>query len=216
MRLVSIVPLCEGGYLYVTGIPNRSCVNFQYKMAWIQIIDEEEATGDLKEVYEGIIQKRGKMSNIMRVHSLSPATMQAHMDLYLKIVFGRSKLRRAERELLATVVSATNGCPYCVNHHAEALNFYWKDDARIEQLKRDYRGLDLPEKTRAMLDYGVKLTEKPSSVTEEDIEHLREVGFSDKDILDINLITSYFNFVNRIAEGLGVAFSEEEMMGYKY
>ena len=145
-------------------------------MAWIQIIDEDEAGGALKAVYDDMTQRRGKMSNIMRVHSLHPAAMQAHMDLYLKIMFSRSSLRRADRELIATVVSATNGCPYCVNHHAEALQFYWKDEARVEQVKQDYRALDLPEKTRAMLDYAVRLTEKPSSVTEDDIEALRRDG----------------------------------------
>ena len=185
-------------------------------MAWIQIIDEADATGDLKTVYDDITQRRGKMSNIMRVHSLHPAAMQAHMDLYLKIMFSRSALRRADRELTATVVSATNGCPYCVNHHAEALHFYWKDEARVAQAKQDYRALDLPEKTRAMLDYAVKLTETPASVTEADVAALRRAGLPDAAILDVNLITSYFNFVNRIAEGLGVAFDPDEMSGYKY
>ena len=185
-------------------------------MAWIEVIDEADASGELKTIYDDIVARRGKLSNIMRIHSLSPPTMQAHMDLYLKIVFGKSNLRRAERELLATVVSATNECPYCVNHHAEALNFYWKDDARIAQLKQNWRSLDLPAKTRAMLDYAAQLTAKPSAITEADIEALRQAGFSDKDILDINLITSYFNFVNRIAEGLGVEFSEDEVRGYKY
>ena len=67
-----------------------------------------------------------------------------------------------------------------------------------------------------MLDYAVKLTEAPSSVTEADVEAMRRAGFSDAAILDVNLITSYFNFVNRIAEGLGVAFDPEEMSGYRY
>ncbi|MFQ5571456.1 MAG: peroxidase-related enzyme, partial [Rhodothermales bacterium] len=168
-------------------------------MSWIQIINEDEATGELQDIYEEIAGRRGKLSNILRIHSLNPPTMKAHLDLYLSIVFGRSRLRRAERELIATVVSAANGCPYCVNHHAEALNFYWKDPERVEQVKHDYRALDLPAPSRAMLDYAVKLTREPSSVTEDDVETLRQAGFSDKDILDINLITSYFNFVNRIA-----------------
>ncbi len=185
-------------------------------MAWIDIIDEADAEGDLKAIYDDIARRRGKLSNIMRIHSLNPPTMQAHLELYLKVVFGASRLRRAERELIATVVSAANGCAYCVNHHAEALNFYWKDDARIAQVKQDWRALDLPEKTRAMLAYAVRLTEAPSTITEADVEALRAVGLSDRDILDVNLIASYFNFVNRIASGLGVTFSAEEMTGYQY
>jgi uncharacterized protein YciW len=67
-----------------------------------------------------------------------------------------------------------------------------------------------------MLNYAVKLTINPSELHLKDIEELRQVGFSDTDILSVNLITSYFNFVNRIALGLGVKSSEEEAEGYKY
>jgi len=103
-----------------------------------------------------------------------------------------------------------------VRHHAEALHAYWKDRARVDQLIDDYHALDVPERMQAMLDYGIKLTQAPASVAEEDVQMLRDAGFSDRDVLDINLITSYFNFVNRIAEGLGVAFTEEEATGYDY
>ena len=184
-------------------------------MAWIDLIDEDAATGDLRDVYDQIIDARGKLSNIMRVHSLNPAAMQAHMDLYQELLFGRSGLRRAEREALATVVSAANACAYCTRHHAEALNAYWKDRDRVDQLIDDYRSVE-DERLQAMLAYGATLTRTPDAVSEADVEALRKAGFSDRDILDINLITSYFNFVNRIAEGLGVTFTEDEAAGYDY
>ncbi len=62
-----------------------------------------------------------------------------------------------------------------------------------------------------MLDYAVKLTKAPATVAEADVEAMRQAGLSDEDILHVNLITSYFNFVNRIAEGLGVAFDPAEV-----
>jgi len=185
-------------------------------MAWIEITDESSATGDLEEVYESITRSRGKLSNIMRVHSLHPAAMRAHLDLYLQLLFSRAGLSRAERELLAVVVSATNGCSYCVRHHAEALNAYWKDEDRVQTVIDDYRHADLTLRLRAMLDYAVLLTRQPSATAEDHIHHLRDVGFSDREILDVNLITSYFNFVNRIAEGLGVVFTNEEARGFRY
>ncbi|NBB73764.1 MAG: peroxidase-related enzyme [Bacteroidetes bacterium] len=185
-------------------------------MAWIETIDDADATGDLRALYDEIAETRGKLSNILAVHSLNPPALRAHLKLYDQLLFGRSNLRRAEREALATVVSAANDCDYCVRHHAEALHAYWKDDARVEQLIEDHRALDLPARMHAMLDYGAKLTQAPATVAEDDVQVLREAGFSDRDVLDINLITSYFNFVNRIAEGLGVAFTEEEATGYDY
>jgi len=185
-------------------------------MAWIETIDEPDATGELRAIYEEIVETRGKLSNILRVHSLNPPALQAHLRLYHQLLFGRSDLRRAEREALATVVSAANDCGYCVRHHAEALNAYWKDRARVNRLIDDYHAVEMPERMRAMLDYGTKLTHDPAAVTEADVQTLRDAGFSDRDVLDINLIVSYFNFVNRIAEGLGVEFSEEEATGYEY
>jgi len=185
-------------------------------MPWIRVIDEQQATGDLGEAYDEIAGRRGKLSNIMRVHSLRPEAMRAHMDLYLSLMFSRSGLSRAERELIATVVSAANECRYCVEHHAEALRAYWKDDERVAAVMRDFRDAGLSKREQAMVEYAVRLTEWPSAIEEADIEGLRSTGFSDADILDINLITSYFNFVNRIAEGLGVEVSEEEMRGYRY
>lgn len=72
------------------------------------------------------------------------------------------------------------------------------------------------DKLRTAINCSIKLTNSPSSITQFDIEELKKSGWADEDILGINLIISYFNFVNRIALGLGVEFSEEEVKGYKY
>jgi uncharacterized peroxidase-related enzyme len=68
----------------------------------------------------------------------------------------------------------------------------------------DYRQADISPADRAMLDYAVKLTLQPSSVTSSEVETLHTVGFSDAAILDICQITAYYAFVNRLADGLGV------------
>ncbi len=185
-------------------------------MPWIHVIDEADATGKLKEIYEEISKKRGKLSNIMKIHSLNPEAMKKHMDLYLTIMFGSSKISREEREMIAVVVSTVNQCDYCINHHAEALNHYWKDNEKIKGLIHDFLSVSLSDKNRKILDYVIKLTRTPYDVKKADVEVLQNSGFSDEDILNINLITCYFNFVNRIALGLGVEFSKEEITGYKY
>lgn len=185
-------------------------------MAWIRVIEEHEAQGKLKEYYDEIRRARGKVANIMKVHSLHPEAMMAHLNFYKTIMFGPSGLHRRQRELLATVVSAHNGCAYCVRHHAEALRVYVKDEALLAQVQRDYTQASLDTQDRAMLDYARKLTQAPASLTRDDVEKLQKAGFSDEEILNINLIVSYFNFVNRVAEGLGVEFTEDEARGYRY
>jgi uncharacterized peroxidase-related enzyme len=185
-------------------------------MVWIKGIEEDCATGEIKSLYDEITKKRGKLSNIMKVHSLKPTSMKAHMDLYLSIMFEKSNISRSDRELIAVVVSSLNQCEYCVRHHAEALQHYWKDSVKVNEVIKDFQSVELPEKTRSMLQYVTTLTTSPQDVRKEDIDKLRNVGFTDSDILDINLIASYFNFVNRLALGLGVEFSEDEIKGYRY
>lgn len=200
---------------YLSAERASSSVGLQY-MSWITVIDENEAEGELKHVYEEIIGARGKMSNIMRAQSLNPASMRAHIELYVTLMFRRSSLRRPDCELLAAIVSSVNGCQYCIKHHAEALHFYWKNRDRVDRLIRDYRTAELNEEQLAMAGYAIKLTSAPTIVSETDIQDLRGAGFSDRQILDINLIVSYFNFVNRIADGLGVEVGEEDVSGFNY
>ncbi len=185
-------------------------------MSWIETIHESVAEGELANVYDSIAESRGKVSNIMRIQSLNPAAMRAHMDLYLSVMYKRSGVSRADRELIAAVVSVANHCPYCTNHHEEALRAYWKDDDRVRRVVHEKKWEYLTERQRAMLAYAIVLTERPGDASESDVQGLRDIGLSDRDILDVNLVTSYFNFVNRIAQGLGVDFSPEEMKGYNY
>ncbi len=81
-------------------------------MAHLRLVEEEEATGLLAEQYAGARARAGKVFNIVKAMSLSPGTLRASMGLYREIMFGPSELSRADRELLATLVSTANGCHY--------------------------------------------------------------------------------------------------------
>ncbi len=185
-------------------------------MAWIKTIHENDATGSLKNIYEDAGEKRGKLSNILRVHSLNPKALEDHLNLYMTLMFKKSGLRRFEKEMIAVLVSVSNQCEYCIEHHAVALNQYWKDSGKIEQFKQDYKSIVLEERQRFMLEYAKKLTTEPLATSEDDILAMRNAGFSDEDILEINMIVSYFNFVNRIALGLGVKSNHDEARGHNY
>ena len=82
-------------------------------MSWIQEITDNEATGKLKELFDCIKGKTSRnIANILRVHSLNPEALEAHLNLYKTIMFGESNLTRTQREMIATVVSNTNMCEY--------------------------------------------------------------------------------------------------------
>jgi uncharacterized peroxidase-related enzyme len=88
--------------------------------------------------------------------------------------------------------------------HGEALRTESNDDPLVEGIKRDYTQLNLPPAERAMLDYAVKLTVAPSTVSQADIDLLRSHGFDDRDILDIIYVVCLYNFNDRMADATGI------------
>jgi uncharacterized peroxidase-related enzyme len=78
------------------------------------------------------------------------------------------------------------------------------DKELVEALQRDYRSAAISDQDRAMLDYVVKLTKDATKITPDDHATLRAVGFDDRGILQITLIASWFNYINRVADALGV------------
>lgn len=186
-------------------------------MAFIDIIEPEEATGDLKKIYDELEKKRGKLASVHKVQSLNPDTIMKHMDLYMSVMFSKSPLSRAQREMIAVVVSSANGCEYCQLHHGEALNHYWKDREKVRKLRKDFNQLGLNNIDIRLCALARKLTLQPEKIDEEhDIKPLKNTGLTDRAILDAVLVISYFNFVNRMVQGLGVETDEEEVQGYKY
>jgi uncharacterized peroxidase-related enzyme len=78
----------------------------------LRLIEEGEASGELKEQYDAALKRAGKVFNIVKAMSLNPKVLGASMDLYRAVMFGPSQLTRVERELLAVVVSCANDCHY--------------------------------------------------------------------------------------------------------
>ncbi len=186
-------------------------------MAHIDVIDYDRSNGRLREIYDDLIAKRGKLAEVHMIQSLRPESIVKHIDLYLEIMFSKSELSRAEREMIAVIVSANNNCEYCQIHHAEALNNYWKNEDKVMQLRKDYTVLTLAPKHRVMCTYAQQLTLDPGKANDADLtQPLKEVGLSDSAILDATLVIAYFNFVNRIVQGLDVGIEEDKGAGYKY
>ena len=83
-------------------------------MSWIETIDEDDAREELADIYAAYLKKNGqeKMPSILKVHSLSPKSLEHHIDYYRLLSYGKSPLRRYQREMIATRVSLINRCHY--------------------------------------------------------------------------------------------------------
>ncbi|OIP84936.1 MAG: peroxidase [Porphyromonadaceae bacterium CG2_30_38_12] len=186
-------------------------------MSRIKVIDYEESTGRLRAIYDDLIKNRGKLADVHTIQSLHPESIVAHMNLYIEIMFNHSELSRAEREMIAVVVSVNNGCNYCRTHHSEALNKYWKDNSKIQLLLTNIEAKGLSEKENALCRFAKHLTLYPHLHEKTDFtKELSEVGIAEQGILDAVLVVAYFNFVNRLVLSLGVELETDKGAGYNY
>lgn len=186
-------------------------------MTYIQVIPYEQAEGDLKLIYDDLVKKRGKLAEIHKIQSLNPQSIVNHMDLYMTIMFGKSPLKRYQREMIAVVVSAANNCEYCINHHGQALNNFWKDEGRVWKLAENFTKAALEEQDLALCRYAQDLTLHPDKINEKDqIAELLKMGIEERSLLDAALVIAYFNFVNRLVLGLGVQLEDDGGKGYEY
>ncbi len=186
-------------------------------MARIDVIEPEAATGILAEVYNELASSRGKIAEVHKIQSLNPQSIRDHMNLYMPVMFARSSLSRAEREMMAVIVSSANGCAYCIRHHGEALDHFWKNPRRVAALAAEGALLEgLSERERALCTYALIVTQEPASTrVDKATAALRGQGLEDRAILDASLVVAYFNFVNRIVLSLGVEL-EADAGGYRY
>jgi uncharacterized peroxidase-related enzyme len=170
---------------------------------WLRVPGEDELPPEILELWQPSLEKLGFVPNVLRFYALRPGRLLAWNAHYEEAMRGDSTLTRAEREMIAVVVSVTNECPYCIAAHSAALRKLTKDPALADQVAADHAEAAITERMKRALDYAVKLTRAPAQMTEADVDGLRAVGWSDEDVMDIAEVTALFNFSNRLASGLG-------------
>jgi uncharacterized peroxidase-related enzyme len=178
-------------------------------LSWLRVPAEAEAPAGVQELYDKANEKLGFVPNVLRVYALRPGHLELWNAFYDDLMRGDSTLTRPQREMIAVVVSTVNRCHYCIVSHSAYLRKLTGDPVLVEQLRTNYKYAGVEPRERAMLDFAVKLTEQSAACTEADVEVLREVGWSDEDVMDITEVTAMFNFTNRLASGLGWVPNDE-------
>ena len=178
-------------------------------MSFIKTISFQNATGKLKKIYDRIKGPNNHIDHVLSIHSLRPHTLEGHMSLYKAVLHhSGNSLPKWYLEAIGTYISQLNSCDYCATHHAVGLKKNLKDDVKYETImdcmnSKNFESV-LDEKYVAGILHAVKLTNDHANITNLDIEKLRTVGLTDGEILEINQVTCYFNYVNRMVVGLGV------------
>jgi len=186
--------------------------------ACISMIDVDKATGLLKEMYDKVKTPHGTVDNVMRAHSLRPRTMEGHVVLYRSVLHSPDNtLPLWFLEVVASYTSIVNRCDYSLTHHFANVRKLLRDGQRADAIYEALASLR-PEaafggKELALLRYTRKLTEAVGAMAAADVEALRSAGCDDGEILEVNQVCAYFNYSNRLLNGLGVT-TEGDVIGY--
>jgi uncharacterized peroxidase-related enzyme len=185
-------------------------------MTWIKTLSLTEADEKLRQAIEGekmlypkeyaepVHPDASGASSIVGSHTLIPQALYHAFSTFGALMSPELPLSRRQHEMIATMVSVTNRCVYWIESHAEFLRRVTLDKGLVEALEADYKTAPITQQERVMVDYVVKLTKDATKVWEDDIDGLRAAGFDDQGILQITLIASWFNYINRVADALGV------------
>ncbi len=186
--------------------------------AWIKMIGDEEASDDLMDALSEARTPHGTVDNVMRVHSLRPNTMRGHVKLYRAALHDDANtVPMWLQETIASYVSILNDCDYSLGNHWANARHLINDGERADRIELALKA-DAPERVfdgveLAMLTYAKKLTVDAGNMEEDDLIAMRNHGADDGQILEVNQIVGYFNYVNRLLNGLGVTL-EGDTIGY--
>jgi len=188
--------------------------------AWIEMISDQDASKELTEILNLARTPHGTVDNVMRVHSLRPNTMKGHVILYRAALHDEANtIPMWFQETVSSYVSILNDCPYSLaNHWKNAAHLIGDAEkaAKIEtalwaRSPQDYfKGAEL-----AMLQYTQKLTLDPRNMVQADVQSLKDCDVDGGTILELNQIVGYFNYVNRLLNGLGVTTDGDTVGFYK-
>jgi uncharacterized peroxidase-related enzyme len=178
-------------------------------MTWIKTIPYEDAGGRLLKLYDRVKGSDNNIDNIMLAHSLRPNSMEGHMSLYKHVLHhSGNTVARWFLEAIGVYTSLLNDCAYCVEHHYRGMVRLLDNADRCKTILAvmetgEWADAFTPAEA-AVLEYVRKLTRSPAELTESDIHALRNAGWEDGEILEINQVAAYFNYANRTVLGLGI------------
>jgi uncharacterized peroxidase-related enzyme len=174
----------------------------------IDVIEDANATGEVAKIYDEWRAKSGRqqMPGILKCFSHRPDFLREVMSFSDTVHFSEGHLSRRTKEAIASWVSWLNRCPYWLDSHAYFLRVQGAEDKTVQAIaegRLDDAGLSVAE--RALLGYVTKVTEAAYRTTLEDVQALRDHGWTEPQIAEAVYITAMFAFFNRVADAFGIA-----------
>jgi uncharacterized peroxidase-related enzyme len=177
--------------------------------SWFPVPDERELPSDLQRLFAKARERLGFVPNVFRVYAYRPQRLSAWFAHYRQLHEPSERLSAADRELIAVVTSAANGCLYCLVAHGAALREALDNPVLGERISYDWRRAGLDQRREAICAYAEKLTLRPREVTRADLDSLLDAGLTLEDAWDVAEITAMYNLTNRMAMATNMLPNEQ-------
>lgn len=164
---------------------------------------------DIARYYEVCQEKLGMVPNVLKTYGFAPERLNAFSKMYNELMLAPSDLTKAEREMVAVVVSAENRCHYCLVAHGATLRQLTGDPKLADTIAANYRHADVTAKQRVMLDFALKITRASAEIEEGDRQILRDAGWSERAIWDMAEVAAFFNMSNRMSSAVAMRPNDE-------
>ncbi len=159
----------------------------------------DDLPDDIRAMITEVQEKSGFIPNVFLALAHRPAEFRAFFDHHDALMDSDSGLSKAEREMIVVATSAQNGCLYCVIAHGAILRIRSKNEILADQLAVNPWKADLSERERSIVDFALAVALDSAALSDEDLDEMRQAGFSDDEIWDIGAIAAFFAMSNRLA-----------------
>ena len=177
--------------------------------SWFPVPDEADLPADLQGLFAKARERLGFVPNVFRVWAFRPDRLSAWFAHFRALHRPTEGLSAADREMVAVVVSAANGCLYCLVAHGAALREELDDPVLGERVSYDWRRAGLDARRRAICAYAEKLTLCPREVTRGDLQSLLDAGLTLEEAWDVAEISAMYNLTNRMAMATNMLPNDE-------
>ena len=167
----------------------------------LHVPKESEVHESVQPLLEENRKMAGYLENWIISLALNPGTLKRAVGYFASLFDPQEgRLSLADKELLALIVSAENGCAYCEAHHTKGYAAATGDKLRARRMALGHEHVpDLDEREEALASLAIKITRDPSDVTDHDLDILRRLDFDDAEILEAIETIAFFNYTNRVA-----------------
>jgi len=174
-------------------------------MAHINLPEFEQMSPSIQEKARPILEKTGTLGEIFKLLAIDEKVYFATDVMIQKYLLDETHLSYDIKEAIALLISKENGCKMCIDVHKAIAKMLGLKDERIDEILKGVDAINTDEKDKALLNFCIKASGKENyKILKDEIETLKEMGWSDVEIIEAVSITGYFNYINTLSNVFGL------------